>query len=75
MTHSFNSNAHNLGTTRMGTSKSDSVVDRDCKVHTLENLFVAGSSVFPTGGHANPTLSIVMLACRLADHISKLDWK
>jgi choline dehydrogenase-like flavoprotein len=75
MAHSFNSNAHNLGTTRMGTSKSDSVVDRDCKVHTLENLFVAGSSVFPTGGHANPTLSIVMLACRLADHLSTLDWK
>ena len=58
---------HIMGTTRMGTSQSNSVVDRDCRVHGYDNLFVAGSSVFPTGGYANPTLTIVSLSLRLAD--------
>ena len=58
---------HIMGTTRMGTSRSASVVDRDCRVHGYRNLFVAGSSVFPTGGYANPTLTIVALSLRLAD--------
>ena len=58
---------HIMGTTRMGTSQSNSVVDRECRVHGYENLFVAGSSVFPTGGYANPTLTIVSLSLRLAD--------
>ena len=58
---------HIMGTTRMGTSQSNSVVDRDCRVHGYDNLFVAGSSVFPTGGYANPTLTIVSLALRLAE--------
>ena len=61
---------HMMGTTRMGATPSDSVVDRDCRVHGYENLFVAGSSVFPTGGFANPTLTIVALALRLADTIA-----
>ena len=61
---------HTLGTTRMGTSPSTSVVDRDCRVHGYGNLFVAGSSVFPTGGYANPTLTIVALALRLADTLT-----
>ncbi|RIX26092.1 GMC oxidoreductase [Amnibacterium setariae] len=65
----FNSNAHHIGTTRMGTSPATSVVDADCRVHGVENLWVAGASVFPTSGHANPTLSIVALACRLADRL------
>ena len=58
---------HIMGTTRMGTSPSNSVVDADCRVHGYGNLFVAGSSVFPTGGYANPTLTIVALSLRLAD--------
>ena len=58
---------HIMGTTRMGTSHSNSVVDRDCRVHGYDNLFVAGSSVFPTGGYANPTLTILALSLRLAD--------
>ena len=61
---------HTMGTTRMGARRLDSVVDADCRVHGYDNLFVAGSSVFPTGGgSANPTLTIVALALRLAEHI------
>ena len=61
---------HIMGTTRMGTSQSNSVVDRDCRVHGYDNLFVAGSSVFPTGGCVNPTLTILALALRLADTLA-----
>jgi choline dehydrogenase-like flavoprotein len=68
----FNSSAHQLGTTRMSVSPVDGVVDADCRVHGVQNLFVAGSSVFPTSGHANPTLTIVALAVRLADHLKSL---
>jgi choline dehydrogenase-like flavoprotein len=53
----------------MGHDPATSVVDRDCKVHGIRNLFIAGSSVFPTGGHANPTATIAALAIRLADHV------
>lgn len=63
----FNSSAHQIGTTRMSISPVEGVVDADCRVHGIQNLFVAGSSVFPTSGHANPTLTIVALAARLAD--------
>jgi choline dehydrogenase-like flavoprotein len=45
------------------------VVDSDCRVHGLSNLYVAGSSVFPTGGTAMPTLTIIALALRLAEHL------
>jgi len=45
------------------------VVDRDCRVHGVSNLYVAGSSVFPTAGSTNPTLTIIALAIRLADHL------
>ena len=45
------------------------VVDRNCRVHGQENLYIAGSSVFPTVGYANPTLTIVALAVRLAEHL------
>jgi choline dehydrogenase-like flavoprotein len=62
---------HTLGTTRMGRDRSTSVVDADCRVHGYDNLFVAGSSVFPSGGYANPTLTIVALALRLADTLTK----
>jgi choline dehydrogenase-like flavoprotein len=60
---------HHMGTTRMGDDPAQSVVDRDAKVHGIANLFVAGSSLFPTVGWANPTLTIVALALRLAEHL------
>jgi choline dehydrogenase-like flavoprotein len=60
---------HHLGTTRMHRDARSGVVDRDCRVHGLGNLYVAGSSVFPTGGFANPTLTIVAMALRLTDHL------
>ena len=60
---------HHLGTTRMHADPKQGVVDSDCKVHGLRNLFVTGTSVFPTSGWANPTLTVVALAIRLADHL------
>ena len=62
---------HHMGTTRMGDDPKTSVVDRNCRVHSVDNLYVAGSSVFTTGGHANPTFTLVALALRLADHIKE----
>jgi choline dehydrogenase-like flavoprotein len=63
---------HHIGAARMSTSPRFGVVDANCKVHHISNLFVAGSAVFPTSGHANPTLTIVALTCRLADHLKTL---
>lgn len=60
---------HHLGTTRMGTDRRVSVVDADCRVHGIDNLYIAGSSVFPTSSQANPTLTVVALALRLAAHL------
>ena len=60
---------HHIGTTRMADDPKHGVVDRNGQVHGVGNLFIAGSSVFPTAGHANPTLTIVALALRLADHL------
>jgi choline dehydrogenase-like flavoprotein len=60
---------HHMGGTRMHVDPHQGVVDANCKVHDTTNLFIAGSSVFPTSGYANPTLTIVALAIRLADHI------
>lgn len=64
-------NWHQLGTTRMHRDPQQGVVDEDCRVHEMQNLYVAGGSVFPTGGYANPTLTIVALALRLADHLQR----
>ncbi len=61
--------AHTAGTTRMGADPATSVVNSDCQVHGVAGLYVAGASVFPTVGHANPTLVIMAVALRLADHI------
>lgn len=61
---------HPMGTTRMGDDPTRSVVDRDCAVHGVANLSVASSSVFPVAGSANPTITIVALALRLADHLA-----
>lgn len=63
---------HNMGTTRMSEDPELGVVDGNCKVHGIANLFIAGSSVFPTGGFANPTLTIIALSIRLADHIKQV---
>lgn len=62
---------HIMGTTRMGTDPKTSVVDDDCRVHGYGNLFVAGSSVFPTGGYINPTMTIVALADKLGAKLAK----
>ena len=64
---------HQMGTTRMHSDPGQGVVDADCRVHDIANLYVAGSSVFTTSGFANPTLTIVALAIRLADHIKGLN--
>ncbi len=62
---------HHMGSTRMSRDPSTGVVDPDCRIHGLDNFFIAGSSVFPTSGFANPTYTIVALALRLSDHIRK----
>jgi choline dehydrogenase-like flavoprotein len=63
---------HHCGTTRMHRDPKQGVVDADCKVHGMDNLYVAGSSVFPTGGNGNPTLTIIALALRLAEHVRRV---
>ncbi len=60
---------HHMCTTRMADDPADGVVDSDCRTHGLDNLWIAGSSVFATGGVATPTFTIVALAIRLADHL------
>lgn len=64
---------HHMGTTRMGDHERNGVVDRNLKVFGIDNLFIAGSSVFTTSGSANPTLTIVALALRLAEHLKSLE--
>jgi len=60
---------HHMGTTRMAESPQRGVVDPDCRVHGLDNLYIAGSSVFPTGGWSNPTMTILALSLRLGEHL------
>ncbi len=62
---------HHMGTTRMHEDPRRGVVDADCKVHGLANLYVAGSAVFPTSGSANPTLTLIALSLRLSDHLKR----
>jgi choline dehydrogenase-like flavoprotein len=63
---------HHIGTARMGSDPRSSVVDSQGRVHGIGNLFLAGSSVFPTSSQANPTLTIVALALRLSRHLAAL---
>ncbi len=63
---------HHMGTTRMSTSARNGVVDANCTVHGYHNLHIAGSSVFTTGGWANPTLTLLALTHRLGDHLNRL---
>jgi len=65
--------SHHMGTTRMSADPKHGVVNADCRVHGVANLFVTGSSTFPSCGNANPTWTIVALALRLADHIGALE--
>jgi choline dehydrogenase-like flavoprotein len=62
---------HHMGGTRMAASATAGVVDADCRIFGTKNFYVAGSSVFPSGGHANPTFPIVQLSLRLADHLAR----
>jgi choline dehydrogenase-like flavoprotein len=64
--------SHHMGTTKMAISPAEGVVDVNCKVHGVDNLFVASSSVFPTSGWANPTLTITALSIRLAEHLKSI---
>lgn len=63
---------HHIGTARMGTDPRSSVVNPDCRVHGVRNLFIAGAATFPTSSQANPTLTIIALALRLSDHLKDL---
>jgi choline dehydrogenase-like flavoprotein len=65
------STTHYMGATRMNDDPAKGVVDAECRVHGVSNLFIAGSSVFPTGGYANPTLSIVAMSIRIADCLKR----
>lgn len=65
----FEGNRHHMGTTRMDDDPARGVVDRDGRMHEVRNLYVTGSSVFPTAGCSNPTLTIAALALRLGDHL------
>jgi choline dehydrogenase-like flavoprotein len=62
---------HHMGTTRMHIDPKHGVVDENSRVHGLANLFVAGSSVFPTGGAATVTLTLVAMTIRLGDHLKR----
>lgn len=68
----FSESYHHIGTTRMAENPRDGVVDSNCQVHHVAGLYIAGSSVFPASGYANPTLTIVALGLRLSDHLKKV---
>jgi len=61
---------HHMGTTRMSDDPKTGVVNKDSRIHSVENLYMAGSSVFASAGHANPTYTIVQLALRMGDHLA-----
>ncbi|MEY2439704.1 MAG: hypothetical protein QOI34_1089 [Verrucomicrobiota bacterium] len=62
---------HYMGTTKMHPNPRHGVVDADCRLHSVQNLFIAGPSVFPTSGYANPVLTIIAMTLRLADHLKR----
>ena len=66
---------HHIGTTKMNKDPKKGVVDENCKVHGINNLYVAGSSCFPTAGAVNPTLSIVAMSLRLSNYLQNLFMK
>jgi choline dehydrogenase-like flavoprotein len=58
-----------MGAARMSRSPDEGIVNTDLKVHSVDNLYITGQAVFPTSGYANPTLTVVALSLRLADHL------
>jgi choline dehydrogenase-like flavoprotein len=64
---------HHMGTTRMSSSPRHGVVNEQCRVHSVPNLYIASSAVFPTSGHSNPTLTLIALAKRLAAHLQSIN--
>ena len=68
----FGGGWHHIGTTRMNNDSKKGVVDFNLKVHGIQNLYIAGSGCFPTSGAANPTLTIVAMCIRLADHLKNI---
>ncbi|MDP2231531.1 GMC oxidoreductase [Methylotenera sp.] len=68
----YGHHCHQMGTTRMSDDPKFGVVDKNQRVHGIDNLFIAGSSVFSTGGGCNPTLTIVMMSLRLGKHIARV---
>jgi choline dehydrogenase-like flavoprotein len=64
---------HHMGTTRMSDNPKHGVVDANCKVHGISNLFVAGAACYATAGAPNPTLTLVALTIRLADHLKQVN--
>ena len=70
--HDLRGGVHHTGTTKMSAHEKDGVVNADCRMHTVDNLYMAGSSVFPTNSWANPTWTISCLAVRLADHLDRM---
>lgn len=70
MTARIGNGWHHMGTTRMSANTETGVVDEHCRIHQSPNVYVAGSSVFPSVGFSNPTLTITALACRLAAHLA-----
>ena len=69
----FNPDDHHMGSTRMHPDPRRGVVDAESRVHGIDNLYVAGGSVFPSGGFGNPTISFIAMALRLADHLKGLE--
>jgi choline dehydrogenase-like flavoprotein len=67
----YRGSGHIMGTTLMGSDSKASVVDKDCRTHDHPNLFILGSSVFPTGATANPTSTVAALALRAAETIKQ----
>ena len=62
---------HHMGTTRMSADPKQGVVDANCKVHGLANLYISSCGVYPTAGGVNPTLTLLALSLRLADHLKR----
>src|SRR6185436_4302956 len=65
----FTDQNHHIGTARIGDSPYTAVLDANCRLHSVDNLHVASCAVLPTGGHSNPTLTMLALVIRLADHL------
>lgn len=62
---------HHIGATRISANPAHGVVDANCRIHAIDNVYIGSSSVFPTSGHSNPTLTILALVMRMADHLKE----